>query len=45
MGGTITQKTKGRVKERPKDAATGTKDGRELVSLFAGDSGMLLCTA
>jgi hypothetical protein len=23
----------------------GTKEGRELVPLFAGDSGMLLCTA
>jgi hypothetical protein len=34
---TITQKTKGKAKERPKDAQhVGTKEGRELVPLVVG---------
>jgi hypothetical protein len=34
MVGTITQKTKGKAKERPKDEQPiGTKEGRELVPL------------
>jgi len=37
MAGTITWKTKGKAKERPKDAQpAGTKEGRELVPLVAG---------
>jgi len=37
MAGTITRKTKGKAKERPKDAQpTGTKEGGELVPFLVG---------
>jgi hypothetical protein len=37
MVGTITRKTKGRAKKRPKDVQlVGTKEGRELIPLMVG---------